>query len=49
MRTSVAESAGPIHLGLDVSKNKFAVAILRWSEQVPDVETIINDEDGGGL
>jgi transposase len=44
MRASVAESAGPIHLGLDVSKNKFAVGILRWGEQVPDVETIINDE-----
>jgi hypothetical protein len=26
MRTIVAESAGPIHLWLDVSKNKFAVA-----------------------
>ena len=44
MRTSVAESAGPIHLGLDVSKNKFAVGILHSGEQVPDVETIINDE-----
>jgi len=44
MRSSVSLSAGPIHLGLDVSKNKFAVGILRWGEQVPDVETIINDE-----
>jgi hypothetical protein len=35
MRASVADSAGPIHLGLDVSKNKFAVGILRWGEQVP--------------
>jgi transposase len=29
---------------LDVSKTKFAVGILRWGEQIPDVETIINDE-----
>ena len=44
MRASVAESAGPIHLGFDMSKNKFAIATLRRGEQVPDVETIINDE-----
>jgi transposase len=44
MKSSVSLSAGPIHLGLDVSKNKFAVGILRWGEQVADVETIINDE-----
>ncbi len=35
---------GPIHLGLDVSKDKIAVGILRWDEQIPDVEVIINDE-----
>jgi transposase len=44
MKSSVTQSAGPIHLGLDVSKDKFAVAVLRWDDQVPDVETIINDE-----
>src|SRR4030095_17272349 len=44
MKSSVSRSAGPIHLGLDVSKTKFAVGILRWGEQIPDVETIINDE-----
>jgi transposase len=44
MKSSVSLSAGPIHLGLDVSKDQFAVGILRWGEQVPDVETIINDE-----
>jgi transposase len=44
MKSSVSPSAGPIHLGLDVSKSKFAVGILRWDEQVPDVEVIINDE-----
>jgi transposase len=41
---SVAHDAGPIHLGLDVSKNRIAVGILRWDEQVPDVEMIFNDE-----
>ena len=44
MKPSVSLSAGPIHLGLDVSKNKFAVGVLRWGEQVPDVEMITNDE-----
>jgi transposase len=41
---SVALSAGPIHLGMDTSKDKIAVAILRWGVQVPDVEVIINEE-----
>jgi transposase len=41
---SVALSAGPIHLGLDTSKDKIAVAVLRWGAQVPDIEVIINDE-----
>jgi transposase len=44
MKSSVARSAGAIHLGFDVSKNKIAVGVLRWGEQVPDVETIFNDE-----
>jgi len=41
---SVALSGGPIHLGLDVSKNRIAVGILRWDEQVPDTEMLFNDE-----
>jgi len=41
---SVVHCAGPIHLGLDVSKNKIAVGILRWDEQVPDTEMVFNDE-----
>ena len=44
MSRSVALSAGSIHLGLDVSKDKIAVGILRWDEQVPDTELIFNDE-----
>jgi transposase len=42
--TSVAVSDGPIHLGMDTSKNKIAVAVLRWGEQTPDTEIIFNDE-----
>jgi len=41
---SVVLAAGPIHLGLDVSKDKIAVGILRWEERVPDTEMIFNDE-----
>lgn len=41
---SVMHSAGPIHLGLDVSKDKIAVGILRWDEQVPVTEMLFNDE-----
>jgi len=44
MKSSVASSAGPIHLGMDTSKNKIVVGILRWAEQIPDVEMISNDE-----
>jgi len=29
---------------MDTSKNKIAVGILRWGEQIPDVEMIINEE-----
>lgn len=42
--SSLALPAGPIHLGMDVSKDKIAVGILRWEQQVPDVEVIFNDE-----
>jgi transposase len=41
---SVALAAGPIHLGLDTSKDKIAVAVLRWGAQVPDIEVVINEE-----
>lgn len=44
MPTSIALSGDPIHLGLDVSKNKIAVGMLRWDEQVPDTELISSDE-----
>jgi transposase len=42
--SSVALCTGPIHLGLDVSKSKIAVGILRPGEVSPDVEVIFNDE-----
>jgi hypothetical protein len=44
MSTSVARSAGPIHLGLDTSKDSIAVGILRAGEVSPDAEKIFNDE-----
>jgi len=44
MTTSVALSTGPIHLGLDTSKNAIAVGILRPHELSPDTEKIFNDE-----
>jgi transposase len=44
MSTSVALSTGPIHLGLDTSKNAIAVGILRPDEVSPDTEKIFNDE-----
>ena len=44
MTTSVALSSGPIHLGLDTSKNTIAVGILRPGEVSPDAEKITNDE-----
>ncbi len=42
--SSVASSAGLIHLGLDASKNRIAVGVLRPEQQVPDVDVIVNDE-----
>ena len=42
--TSVALSAGPIHLGLDTSKNAILVGILRPDEVSPDTEKVFNDE-----
>src|SRR4051812_5263663 len=44
MGTSVALMGGPIHVGLDTSKNSIAVGILRSDEISPDTEKIFNDE-----
>jgi transposase len=41
---SFTQSAGFIHLGMDVSKDKIAVGILRWEDQDPIVEVIGNNE-----
>jgi transposase len=41
---SVALPAGPIHLGLDTSKNRIAVATLTWGAELPDTDAIVNDE-----
>ena len=42
--SSVSLSSGPIHLGLDTSKNAIAVGILRPDEVSPGAEKIFNDE-----
>src|SRR5262249_30172605 len=42
--TSVALSAGPIHLGLDTGKNAILVGILHPDEVSADAEKIFNDE-----
>src|SRR5712691_10705390 len=44
MSTSFARSSGPIHLGLDTSKNTILVGVLRPDEVSPDAEKIFNDE-----
>lgn len=44
MRTSVSPSTGPIYLGMDTSKDKIAVGILRSDESSPDVEVIANED-----
>jgi len=41
---SVSLSSGLIYLGMDTSKDKIAVGILRSDEKSPDVEMIFNDE-----
>jgi transposase len=41
---SVARSAGLIYLGMDTSKDKIAVGILRADATSPDVEMVFNDE-----
>jgi hypothetical protein len=38
--SSVCPSSGPIHLGLDTSKDAIAVGILRPGEVSPDAEKI---------
>ena len=38
--TTVALSAGPIHLGLDTSTNAILVGILRPDEVSPDTENL---------
>jgi transposase len=42
--SSVAQSVGPIHLGLDVHKDSISVAVLRAEEVSPDVEKMFHDE-----
>jgi transposase len=42
---SVTSAAGPIHLGMDTSKNTIVVGILMPGEEAPVLDRIWNDED----
>jgi transposase len=42
--SSVTPAAGPIHLGMDTSKNTIVVGILMPGEHVPVLDRIWNDE-----
>ncbi|MBO3752784.1 IS110 family transposase [Streptosporangiaceae bacterium NEAU-GS5] len=41
---SLTGSAGPIHLGMDTSKDTIVVGILRAGEEIPIVDRIFHDE-----
>jgi transposase len=41
---SVTLAAGPIHLGMDTSKNTIVVAVLMPGEEVPVIDRIWNEE-----
>src|SRR5690349_13841962 len=41
---SVTSAAGPIHLGMDTSKNTIVVGILNPGEEVPVLDRIWNEE-----
>ena len=42
--SSVARPAGPVHVGMDTSKNTIMAAMLWPGEESPVTERIINDE-----
>ena len=41
---SVTSAAGPIHLGMDTSKNTIVVAVLMPGEEIPVIDRIWNEE-----
>ena len=42
--SSVTPAAGPIHLGMDTSKNTIVVGVLLPGEEVPVIDRIWNEE-----
>ena len=42
--SSVTSAAGPIHLGMDTSKNTIVVGILMPGDEVPVIDRIWNEE-----
>ena len=41
---SLARPAGPVHVGMDTSKNTIMAAVLWPGDEVPATERIVNDE-----
>ena len=41
---SVTSAAGPIHLGMDTSKNTIVVGVLMPGEEVPVIDRVWNEE-----
>jgi transposase len=44
--SSVTPAAGPIHLGMDTSKNTIVVGILMPGDEVPVIDRIWNERRG---
>ena len=42
--SSVTPAAGPIHLGMDTSKNTIVVGVLMPGDEVPVIDRIWNEE-----
>jgi transposase len=42
--SSLARPAGPVHVGMDTSKNTIMVAVLRPDQEVPVAERVANEE-----
>ena len=45
--SSVTPAAGPIHLGMDTSKNTIVVGIPMPGDEVPVIDRIWNEESSG--
>ncbi len=46
---SVTSAAGPMHLGMDTSKNMIVVAVLMAGEEIPVLDRVWNEEGRCGM